>query len=145
MSSIPRPSRLLPGALRATDPRLPLCASSWISTSPASAWGALSAAGHDVRAADSESDIFDAMEDERLLEVAANEEHVLVSRNVRDFQRIAGEWARAGRSHARVILIPHSLYHAEFGAIMSGVEASLADTDQSDWQDRFEWTARASG
>ena len=91
---------------------------------------ALSAAGHDVRAADSESDIFDAMEDERLLEVAASEEHVLVSRNVRDFQRIAGEWARAGRSHAGVILFPPGLDHAEFGAIVSGVEALLADTDQ---------------
>jgi hypothetical protein len=49
MSSIPRPSRLLPGSLRATDPGLPLCASSWISTSPESAWGARSLRGRTRR------------------------------------------------------------------------------------------------
>ncbi len=106
---------------------------------------ALSAAGHDVRAADAEGEIFDAMEDERLLAVAASEERVLVSRNVRDFPRIAGEWARVGRPHAGVIMIPPSIDHAEFGAIVSSVEALLTDTAQSDWQDCFEWMVRASG
>ncbi|MGH3086276.1 MAG: DUF5615 family PIN-like protein [Rubrobacteraceae bacterium] len=58
---------------------------------------ALSAAGHDVRAADAEGEIFDAMEDERLLAVAASEERVLVSRNVRDFPRIVGASRKAAR------------------------------------------------
>jgi hypothetical protein len=106
---------------------------------------ALFAAGHDVRAADAEAEVFDAMEDERLLAVAASEERILVSRNVRDFPRIAAEWARAGRSHAGIIMIPPSIDHAEFGAIVSGVEALLADTDQADWENRFEWIARAPG
>jgi hypothetical protein len=85
------------------------------------------------------------MEDERLLAVAASEELVLISRNVRDFPRVAGEWAQAGRSHAGIIMIPPSIDHAEFGAIVSGVEALLADTDQTDWQDRLAWMVRASG
>ncbi len=106
---------------------------------------ALSTAGHDVRAADAEGEVFDAMDDERLLEVAASEGRILVSRNVRDFPRIVGEWARAGRSRAGVIMIPPSIDHAEFGAIVAGVEALLADTDQTDWKDRFEWMSRASG
>ncbi len=106
---------------------------------------ALSAAGHDVRAADAEGEVFDAMEDERLLALAAKEERMLVSRNVRDFPRLAGEWAQADRSHSGIIMIPPSIDHAEFGAIVSGVEALLADTDQTDWQDRFEWMGRASG
>lgn len=105
---------------------------------------ALSASGHDVRAADAEGETFDAMEDERLLAVAASEERVLVSRNVRDFPRIAGEWARVGKTHAGVIMIPPSIDHAEFGAIVAGVEALLAGTAQADWRDRFEWMARVS-
>jgi hypothetical protein len=42
-------------------------------------------------------------------------------------------------------MIPPSIDHTGFGAIVSGVEALLADTDQTDRQDRFEWMARASG
>jgi hypothetical protein len=42
-------------------------------------------------------------------------------------------------------MIPPSIDHAEFGAIVSGVEALLADTDQTDWQDRLAWMVRASG
>jgi len=49
------------------------------------------------------------------------------------------------QSPGETLLFPPGLDHAEFGAIVSGVEALLADTEQSDWQDRFEWMARASG
>jgi hypothetical protein len=106
---------------------------------------ALSDAGHDIRATDAEGHIFDAMDDESLLAMAASEERVLVSRNVRDFPRIAGEWARAGRLHAGIIMIPPSIDHAEFGAIVSGVEVLLTDTEQMDWRNCFEWMVRASG
>ncbi len=103
---------------------------------------ALSREGHDVRAADAEGPVFDAMADEDLLAVAAEESRVLVSRNVRDFPRIAGEWARLGKHHSGIIMIPPSIDHAEFGAIASGVGALLAGTGSDDWRDRFEWLAR---
>ncbi len=69
---------------------------------------ALAQEGHDVRAADAEGHVFDAMADEDLLAVAAEEGRVLVSRNVRDFPRIAGDWARSGRRHAGIIMIPRA-------------------------------------
>ncbi len=145
MDSIPRPSHLLSKPLRATDPDPSLRLVLDLHVSGKRVGRALSAPGHDVRAADAEGEIFDAMEDERLLAVPASEERVLVSRDVRDFPRIAGEWARAGQTHAGVIMIPPSIDHAEFSAIVSGVEALLPDTAQADWRDRFEWMARVSG
>lgn len=103
---------------------------------------ALAEEGHDVRATDAEGHVFDAMADEDLLAVAAEEGRVLVSRNVRDFPRIAGEWALSGRHHAGIIMIPPSIDHAEFGAIASGVAVLVAGTGPDDWRDHFEWLAR---
>lgn len=61
---------------------------------------ALRERGHDVRAADEERSL-DGWDDARLLELAAGEDRIMVTFNVRDFPRIVGEWAAGGRHHAR--------------------------------------------
>lgn len=104
----------------------------------------LAEAGHDVRATDAERKIFDRMKDEDLLALAAEDGRVLVTRNVRDFPAIAGRWHVEGRRHAGIIMIPSSIEHREFGAIVAGVEELLAGTTQPDWQNRFRWMRRVS-
>jgi predicted nuclease of predicted toxin-antitoxin system len=80
-------------------------------------------AGHDVLAL-AEDAAFEGLSDPHVLELAASEERILISRNSRDFAPIAREWAEAQRSHAGVILI-WRLDHSEFAAIVTGIEHQL--------------------
>jgi len=98
-------------------------------------------AGHDVRAADSETG-FEGMEDPDLLALAAQEGRTLVTFNVKDFSRIVGEWAGEGRPHAGIILVPGSIRHHEFGVVIAGTQRALEGTKQRDWVDRVEWMRR---
>jgi predicted nuclease of predicted toxin-antitoxin system len=94
--------------------------------------------GHDVRALDSDPDL-EGLSDPEVLQLAATEGRVLVTANVRDFEPLLREWAGEGRSHAGVILVPSSVRNEAFGALISGVEETLADTDQEEWIDRVVW------
>jgi hypothetical protein len=38
-----------------------------------------------------------------------------------------------------VILVPSSVRNEAFGVLISGVEETLADTDQEEWIDRVVW------
>lgn len=105
--------------------------------------GALRDQGHDVRAADEERDL-DGWEDERLLEVAAAEQRILVTFNVKDFARLATEWAAAGTSHAGLLLIV-GVDHAEFGLTLRIIEAATAARPkQDDWIDYAAWGTRST-
>lgn len=46
------------------------------------------------------------MSDHELQELAAREERILVSFNVKDFPTIAAQWASNGKSHAGLIMVP---------------------------------------
>src|SRR5215218_5455902 len=94
--------------------------------------------GHDVRSLDSDPDL-EGLSDPEVLQLAATEGRVLVTANVRDFEPLLREWAGEGRSHAGVILVPSSVRNEAFGAVISGVEETLADTDQEEWIDRVVW------
>lgn len=76
-----------------------------------------------------------ALDDPKVLELAAERARILVTRNSRDFAPLLREWAEADRHHVGCILI-WSLAHHEFGAIIRGVTGLLADRpDPKQWQD----------
>lgn len=101
--------------------------------------------GHDVRAADEEREL-DGWEDERLLELAAAEGRIMITFNVGDFARIAGEWAAGERHHAGCLVIV-GIEHSEFGLTLRVIEPALAKrSDQDAWRDCTAWgTRRRSG
>jgi predicted nuclease of predicted toxin-antitoxin system len=79
--------------------------------------------GHDVLAL-AEDAAFEGLSDPHVLELAASEGRLLITRNSRDFAPIAREWAEAQRSHAGLILI-WTLDHSQFAAVVTGIEHQL--------------------
>mgnify|MGYP000064713499 CR=1 FL=1 len=76
-----------------------------------------------------------ALDDPRVLELAAEQSRILVTRNARDFAPLLREWAEAGRHHAGCILI-WTLAHHQFGAVVRGVSRLLDDRpDAKQWYD----------
>jgi len=94
----------------------------------------LQAAGHDVLALAADAS-FEGLDDPLVLELAAVEQRVLITRNSRDFAPLAREWAEASRHHGGLILI-WTLDHSQFAAIVSGVELYLERwPEQGQWRD----------
>lgn len=90
--------------------------------------------GHDV-AALAEDTAYEGLPDPHVLELAASEGRVLVTRNSRDFAPIAREWAEAQRPHAGLILI-WTLDHSQFAEIVAGVQRQLdLWPSQEQWRD----------
>jgi predicted nuclease of predicted toxin-antitoxin system len=90
--------------------------------------------GHDVLAL-AEDAAFEGLADPQVLELAASELRVLITRNSRDFAPLARQWAEAGRSHAGIILI-WTLDHSQFAEIVAGVERQLKQRPvQEQWRD----------
>jgi predicted nuclease of predicted toxin-antitoxin system len=102
--------------------------------SPRAIAARLREAGHDVLAL-AEDVIFEGLSDPQVLEFAASEQRVLITRNSRDFAPLARQWAEAGRSHAGIILI-WTLDHSQFAEILAGVERQLQQrSSQEQWRD----------
>jgi Domain of unknown function (DUF5615) len=100
--------------------------------------------GHDVRAADEEREL-DGLTDDELLSIAAAEERIFVTFDVKDFPVIARRWAEAGRAHAGCAIVV-GLDHREFGAIIEAIAAELAARpDEADWAELTLFLARRSG
>ncbi len=98
--------------------------------SPARVGGPLRESGHDVRGIAAESAL-EGLDDELVLELAAREGRILVTRNSRHFAPICRRWAEAGRDHSGVILI-WTLSTDRFGAIVRGIERLLEHTPTAD-------------
>jgi hypothetical protein len=97
-----------------------------------------------VRVVDEDRDL-DGLDDELLLLLASNEGRILITANAKDFLRIIGRWAKAGRVHAGCVLLPYTFRQDQFDAIIAGVEALLAEAPlQQDWIDRTEWLSRGT-
>ncbi len=97
--------------------------------------------GHDVRAADEEREL-DGLTDEELLSIAAAEERIFVTFDVKDFPVIARRWAEAGRAHAGCAIVV-GIDHGEFGAILEALARELAARPrQADWTDLTLFLAR---
>jgi predicted nuclease of predicted toxin-antitoxin system len=102
--------------------------------SPRGIGAKLREAGHDVLALAEDSG-FEGLPDPQVLELAAAEQRILVTRNSRDFAPLARRWAEGGRSHAGIILI-WTLDHSRFAEIVAGVEHQLRQRPtQEQWRD----------
>ncbi len=94
----------------------------------------LRTAGHDVLAL-AEDPALEGLDDPAVLELAAGQNRVLVTRNSRDFAPLAREWAEAQYPHAGIILI-WTLDHSQFRQIVAGTESHLRQRPrQEDWRD----------
>lgn len=90
--------------------------------------------GHDVKATEK----MERVPDEALLEMAAEEGRILVTRNVKDFAQILRR-RPPEKSHAGLVLIPRSVKLNNFGTMISGIRRTLRGLSQEDWEDRVEW------
>lgn len=103
--------------------------------------GALRERGHDVRSADEER-FLAAAPDHELLALAAAEERIMVTFDVRDFVVLAKEWAEGSRHHAGIAILV-GIDHAEFGLIARRLEEALAQRpDPAGWQDLVHFVSR---
>lgn len=102
--------------------------------SPRGVAGPLRKREHDVLAL-AEDAAYEGLSDPQVLELAATEQRVLITRNSRDFAPLARQWAEAQRQHAGLILI-WTLDHGQFAEIVAGVERQLAQRPTQDqWRD----------
>lgn len=102
--------------------------------SPKQIGSALKQRGHDVLSLASDAAL-SALDDPQVLELAAGENRLLVTRDSRDFAPLLRQWAEADRHHSGCILI-WTLGHHEFGAIIEGVDRLLGDhPDPLHWRD----------
>lgn len=102
--------------------------------SPKRTGSPLSRRGHDIVSLASDPAL-GSLDDPQVLELAASENRILVTRNSRDFTPLLREWAEADRHHAGCILI-WTLGHHEFGSIVTGVTRLLRDRPEAnEWRD----------
>jgi len=100
----------------------------------------LARAGHDVLALD-QDETLNRLADEEVLALAAEQERIVITHNVRHFVPIARSWSEAGRSHHGLILV--TLPHTDYGAILRRLQrAFAARPDQEEWVDRVEFLGR---
>lgn len=102
--------------------------------SPRGVAARLRESGHDVLAL-AEHAVYEGLSDPAVLELAAAEQRILITRNSRDFAPLARQWAEAQRSHAGLILI-WTLDHSQFAEIVGRIEQLLAQrSSQERWRD----------
>ncbi len=102
----------------------------------------LARGGHNVRSADSESDL-EGLDDVDLLEIAVNEGRIMVTFDIKDFAPLFMEWAEAGRNHAGCVFVT-GFRNNEIGAISKALIKLLGErSKQSEWIDRISWLSPA--
>jgi hypothetical protein len=90
--------------------------------------------GHDVVALQADP-VRRSLPDELVLELAATEARILVTRNARHFQPLSRSWVEEQRTHAGLILI-WTMPSNAFQDIVSGIERVLVERpDPEDWRD----------
>jgi hypothetical protein len=100
----------------------------------------LAAAGHDVLALD-QDEALNRLADDDVLALAAEQERIVITNNVRHFAAVARNWTEARRGQCGVILV--TLPHADYGAILRRLERLFAAyPGQADWIDRVEFLGR---
>lgn len=93
----------------------------------------LAAAGHDVLALAADPR-YAGLTDDAVLELAATERRVLVTRNAKDFDRITRAWASRERPHAGVLLV-WTRETDEFGSLVGAILDALEQAgDESAWE-----------
>ncbi len=90
--------------------------------------------GHDVLALSNEQG-FSALPDEQVLRLAASDERIVVTRNIRHFAPILRRWAEAGKSHGGCILV--TFEHGEYARLVAGLSRLFESRPaQADWVER---------
>lgn len=99
--------------------------------------------GHDVLALDEHREL-EGLDDPAVLELAALEERILVTFNVRDFPDILQEWAGERRSHAGCAIVV-GIAQNEFGLILRLLTRELmARPEQAAWENLPVFLTRSS-
>ena len=102
--------------------------------SPRGIGAALAKRGHDVIALQSDPSRR-SLPDELVLELAATDQRILVTRNARHFQPLARTWMEEQRSHAGLILI-WTMPSNAFGDIVAAVDRLFAERPAAEsWRD----------
>lgn len=79
--------------------------------------------------------------DEEVLALAAEEERIVITHNVRHFVPIIRGWMEARRSHHGLILV--TTPHTDYGVILRRLaQVFAARPDQEEWIDRVEFLGR---
>jgi Domain of unknown function (DUF5615) len=100
--------------------------------------------GHDVQALDERRDL-EGIDDAEVLKLAAEEQRIVVTFNLRDFAPLLRQWAEEGKAHAGCILIA-GIAQNQFGLVVDRVsEALRAWPRQEIWADRALVVSRAPG
>jgi len=81
------------------------------------------------------------MEDEQLLELAADETRVMITFDVKDFTVIARRWAEAGSTHAGLGIVV-GIDQGEFGVILNAISSEV-DAER-EWSDLTVFITRRS-
>jgi hypothetical protein len=98
--------------------------------------------GHDVCSADEEREL-DGLADEQLLSLAAAEQRIFVTFDVKDFPVIARRWAEAGRAHSGCAIVV-GVDHGQFGLILEMIIRELrARSQHAQWANLTLFLARA--
>jgi hypothetical protein len=91
--------------------------------------------GHDAFALDEHKDL-EGLDDPDVLSLAAQQERVLVTHNVRDFPDILRDWAEEGRDHAGCTILVGIQLH-QFGLLVRCIEAAFERVpEQPGWLNR---------
>lgn len=98
--------------------------------------------GHDVLAVAEERDL-DGASDEEILELASEQERILVTFDAADFPRICRDWTEAGKPHWGCAVVV-GVRHHEFGAAVQALDAAFrARPDPEEWRDYLAFVSRA--
>ncbi len=88
-----------------------------------------------------QDEMLSRLADEEVLALAAEQERIVITHNVRHFVPMVRRWAEARRSHHGLILVTFT--HTDFGAILRRLEQVFAARrDQDEWVDRVEFLGR---
>lgn len=100
--------------------------------------------GHDVLALDERRDL-EGIDDADVLALAAEEQRIVVTFNLRDFAPLLRQRAGEGKPHAGCILLAGISQH-QFGLILDRVSQALrAWPLQKEWADRAVVVSRTTG
>jgi predicted nuclease of predicted toxin-antitoxin system len=95
---------------------------------------ALRGKGHDVFAIDEHRDL-EGLDDDGVLALAADEQRILVTFDVKDFMPLLRQWGSEQRIHAGCVLIP-GIAANEFGTLIQSIVEVLDQyPNQAEWVD----------
>jgi predicted nuclease of predicted toxin-antitoxin system len=92
---------------------------------------ALRTSGHGVVPV-SESELLRGRSDEEMLERASGARQALVTHNFADFLKISADWAKTGREHFGVVLVPIGFQRRGVGAYVRALEVLLESHESDD-------------